>query len=101
MAVTPKPKAPVKQTGKNFGNLPGPGPGRPAGVPNKTTKALKEMILGALDGVGGEEYLMAQAKDLPSAFLTLIGNVLPTTLQGDPNAPLATVMEVRLVRPRD
>lgn len=30
--------------------------GRQAGTPNKVTKALKDMILGALDEAGGEEY---------------------------------------------
>ena len=31
--------------------------GRKKGVTNKTTKAVKEMILAALDEVGGQEYL--------------------------------------------
>lgn len=54
------------------------------GIPNKATKQLKDMILGALEGVGGEEYLMGCARDpkTAAAFLTLIGKVLPTTLQG-------------------
>jgi len=59
-----------------------PGPGRPKGVPNKNTKALKDMILGALDNKGGVEYLEKQADENPTAFLSLIGKVLPTTLQG-------------------
>ena len=59
------------------------------------------MILGALDGAGGEKYLREQAQKNPAAFMTLIGKVLPTTLQGDPNAPLATSLEVRFVRPKD
>ncbi len=64
------------------------GQGRPKGVPNKATKALKEMILGALDGVGGEEYLMRQALENPGPFMTLVGKVLPTTLAGDPDNPI-------------
>jgi hypothetical protein len=59
--------------------------GRTKGTPNKTTKALKEMILGALDQAGGESYLLQQAQENPNAFLTLVGKVLPTTLSGDPN----------------
>ena len=35
------------------------------------------MILQALKGAGGMEYLMAQAADNPTAFLTLVGKVLP------------------------
>lgn len=54
------------------------------GKPNKTTKALKDMILGALDQAGGEQYLLDCAQDpkLAGPFLTLVGKVLPTTLQG-------------------
>ena len=40
------------------------------------------MILGALAGVGGTEYLMRQAEQSPAAFLTLVGKVLPLTIQG-------------------
>ena len=74
--------------------------GRVAGVPNKVTGDLKAMILGALDAVGGEEYLQRQAESSPAAFMTLIGKVLPTTIAGDPNAPpVQHVMKVTLVRP--
>lgn len=70
---------------KTKGNLPpGPGPGRPKGVPNKATTALKDMILQALDGAGGSEYLKARATDprTASAFLTLVGKVLPLQVHG-------------------
>lgn len=56
-----------------------PGPGRPKGVPNKTTTAVKEMVLEALDKAGGVEYLLKQAEDNPTAFLTLLGKTLPLT----------------------
>lgn len=58
------------------------GQGRPKGVPNKVTGQLKEMILQALDGAGGVEYLQAQASANPGPFLTLIGKVLPLQLTG-------------------
>ena len=60
---------------------PNAGKGRVKGVPNKTTKALKDMILGALDQAGGEDYLLKQAKTNPGAFMQLIGKVLPTELK--------------------
>lgn len=56
------------------------GKGRKKGVPNKTTKALKDMILGALDQKGGTEYLVKQADENPVAFLSLVGKVLPMTV---------------------
>lgn len=60
---------------------PAAGKGRPKGAVNKTTKALKDMILGALDGAGGQEYLQRQAEENPTAFMSLIGKVLPTELK--------------------
>jgi hypothetical protein len=79
----------VKQTGKKpkdpkFGNLPGPGPGRPKGVPNKVNRDLKEAYLIAANLAGGKEgligYLKAQAmKDNPSPFMTGLSRPLPVT----------------------
>ena len=60
--------------GPNRGNA---GKGRPKGSQNKTTKLLKDQILGALDKAGGIDYLLTQARDNPTAFLTLVGKVLP------------------------
>jgi hypothetical protein len=80
------PEISLKQTtkkprGKPFQPGGAAGPGRPVGSLNKTTKALKDMILGALDRVGGEKYLAKLAIENSSAFASLVGKVLPTTLQ--------------------
>lgn len=64
------------------------------GKPNKINKALKDMILGALDDNGGQQYLACQARENPTAFLSLIGKVLPVTLAGDSTNPLV----VQIVR---
>jgi hypothetical protein len=56
--------------------------GRQKGTPNKATKALKDMILEALNNKGGIEYLEQQADENPTAFLTLIGKVLPLQVNG-------------------
>lgn len=66
------------------------------GIPNKVTAALKDMILGALDKAGGESYLLERANDpkTQTAFLALIGKVLPVTLAGDSSSPLV----VQIVR---
>ncbi len=75
--------------------VPGSAANRPPGgsrkgKPNKATKELKDMILGALDKAGGIEYLHKRANDpkTASAFLTLVGKVLPMTVTSDPDAPL-------------
>lgn len=52
------------------------------GKPNKVTKELKDMILGALSDAGGQKYLEQQAKLNPAAFMTLIGKVLPLQVTG-------------------
>lgn len=73
-------------TGKKTG-------GRKKGTPNKTTAALKELILGALGDVGGQAYLAAQATENPSAFLSLVGKVLPLTVTGHDGGALVVRWE--------
>lgn len=60
-----------------------PGAGRKKGVPNKLTRELKDMILGALDQAGGEKYLTLCARKNPTAFLSLVGKVLPLQVKGE------------------
>lgn len=62
--------------------------GRQKGSPNKLTKQLKDMILEALDESGGVEYLKQTAIDHPTAFLTLVGKVLPLQVTGEGGGPL-------------
>ena len=88
-----------KTTGKRFVVGDGtPGPGRPKGMQNKVTKQLKEMVLGALDQAGGEQYLLSQARDNPGPFMTLLGKILPTQLTGKDGEAIkvedATVLSV-------
>lgn len=72
------------------------------GVPNKNTAQLKEMILAALDKAGGADYLEERANDprTASAFLSLIGKVLPMTIQGpgENGEHSFTVIERRIVK---
>jgi len=72
---------PVKKTAKNskFGNLPGPGPGRPKGVPNKFTGDVKEAILAGLNGgEGGLAAFVAQLREEnPTSAAALLGRFIP------------------------
>ena len=64
-----------------------PGPGRPKGMPNKTTALLKDAILQAAHKAGGEggmvQYLTDQAEKNPGPFMALLGKVLPMQITGE------------------
>ena len=53
------------------------GSGRVKGTPNKNTVEIKDMIRGALDAAGGQQYLLRQSEENPVAFMGLIGKVIP------------------------
>jgi hypothetical protein len=73
-----------------------PGPGRPKGVPNRTTTLLKDAILLAAEKAGEDNkgkgglvgYLTKQAKENPAPFMALLGKVLPTQLTGENGDPI-------------
>lgn len=73
------------------------GAGRPPGATNGETKQLREMILEALEQSGGVKYLANQAKSSPSAFMTLLGKVLPTQVSGDPDNPLVSNLTLSFI----
>ena len=78
---------------------PAAGKGRQKGVPNKTTGALKDMILQALDKAGGVDYLQERAQDpkTAAAFLGLVGKVLPMAVTGPDGGAVQTVTRIELV----
>jgi hypothetical protein len=86
---------------KNTGRFVKGNAGKPKGALQKNTKQLKDMILQALDKSGGVDYLHERAKDpkTAAAFLSLIGKVLPMTIAGDGDNPIAiTTIERVIVR---
>jgi hypothetical protein len=87
-----KKKAPILNA-KGHGGLTGRGPGRPKGSQNKTTLALKEMILASLDQVGGVNYLAKLAIENSSAYASLVAKVLPSTLQASESDGGPTVVQ--------
>lgn len=70
-----------------------PGAGRKKGTPNKTTAALKDMILSSLHGAGGVRYLIKVAKSHPQAYLPLLGRVLPLQVNANVTATTRTPQE--------
>lgn len=74
--------------------------GRKKGTPNKVNADIKGMIVGALNAQGGQQWLEGQMNANPTAFMGLIGRVLPTTLAGDKDNPLfPSSIRVTLVNP--
>jgi hypothetical protein len=54
--------------------------GRKVGASNKITRDIREMIRAALDKAGGISYLVKQAESNPTAFLTLVGKIIPAQI---------------------
>ena len=50
---------------------------RPPGSTNHQSKAIKDMVIGALSELGGKTYLVQQGRENPSAFIGLIGKAMP------------------------
>ena len=52
--------------------------------PDKTNRAIKEMVTGALEAAGGQDYLLQCALNprLAGHFLSLVAKVLPTQISG-------------------
>jgi hypothetical protein len=58
-------------------------------VPNKFTADIKEMVIGALNDAGGRAYLAKRAEDCPTAFLALVGRILPMQVTGANGSAIA------------
>jgi hypothetical protein len=75
--------------------------GRAKGTPNKTTALLKDAILKAAEGAGGQDglvgYLQKQASENPGPFMALLGKVLPMQIAGDPDNPVVVSITRRIV----
>lgn len=78
-----------------------PGPGRPKGVPNKTTQTAKEAIALAAEGLGGTERLIAWAQEDPlnerAFWSSIYPKLLPLQVAGDPENPIQTIARIELV----
>lgn len=70
--------------------------GRKAGTPNKINATLKEAILMAAEGAhldGMVGYLKLQAQENPTAFMTLLGKVLPMQVSGSGGGPVQIILK--------
>jgi hypothetical protein len=67
---------------------PAAGMGRVKGVPNKTTRAVKEALAEAFERNGGVESLTTWAQANPTEFYKLWAKLLPTEISGPGGAPI-------------
>lgn len=81
--------------GKSTGNA---GKGRRKGSVNKYSSTIKDMVTQALDEAGGVEYLRAQATSNPTAFLGLVGKVLPIQLNAEHSGKIVQGIEIQFGR---
>jgi hypothetical protein len=51
--------------------------GRPAGVPNKSTKVFREAVASVFSQLGGESHLLGWARKNPAAFYQIAARLTP------------------------
>jgi hypothetical protein len=68
------------------------GPGRPKGIPNKTTQNVKEAIERAFEKLGGTDYLVHVGQSDPRTFCALLSRLLPTKLANADGSPLLAAL---------
>lgn len=71
---------PVKKTQRKSNLPPGPGPGRPKGIPNKITQSAKEAIAQAAAELGGAARLVAWVKEDTGNERVFWGTIYPKLL---------------------
>ena len=72
--------------------------GRKAGVPNKTTRSVKDALMRALEATaedGGEEFFTGLRDSDPKTFATLVGKLIPnqTHVSGDDGGPVVVIRD--------
>ena len=89
----------VKNTARQL--PPAAGKGRPKGSKNKVTSLLKDAVIEAAVQAGNKDglvgYLKQQAIDHPTAFLTLLGKVLPIQHAGEVGAEIKPITVIKRV----
>lgn len=72
--------------------------GRQKGTPNKLTRTVKQAVELAFEKVGGAEYLAKMAVEQPTAFMTLLGKVLPTQVEhSNPDGTMKQPTVIKIV----
>jgi hypothetical protein len=75
--------------------------GRQKGTPNKITRDIREAVLQSFEIVGGAQYLAEQARANPTAYLSLVGKVLPMQVTGEGGGPVSIQIVTGVPRASD
>lgn len=67
---------------------------KPKGAVNRITAELKDMILGSLSDVGGQEYLARQAIENPGPYMTLVGKIIPSEIKAQHTGKIGLKIEI-------
>jgi len=68
--------------------------GRKKGVLNKDSRLVRDAVESVYEGVGGNDFLMAFAKENPEAFLTRIWvKLLPVQVNVEVNNDFASILD--------
>lgn len=73
------------------------GAGRPKGSLDKGNALIRELIVQALDQVGGVDYLADVARSHPAAFVSLIGKTMPLQVTGAGGGPVEVGVKFEVV----
>lgn len=80
---------------------PNAGMGRPAGVPNKTTRAAKEAIAIAAEKLGGADRLVEWAQEDPANervfWGTIYPKLLPLQVSGEGGGDIGLTLAVKFI----
>jgi len=58
--------------------------GRRKGTQNKTTRAFKEAVILAFEGIGGDDGFQTWARDNRTEFYKIAARLIPTEVAGSP-----------------
>jgi len=74
--------------------VPDPGPGRPKGMLNKHTAAIKDAFRLAFEEMGGVPALVQWGREHPTDFYKLVTKLIPTEITGVNGDPISTVNKI-------
>lgn len=73
------------------------GAGRPAGVPNKMSAAVKDNVIDVFEAIGGVQNMAVWATENQTQFYNLYAKLLPLQVTGANGGALEVVHKIELV----